>query len=110
MYRLSTIIEEVYRTFLPLAEKKKISFNLDFPDPTKRVERPSLVKNPLLENTEAAILRAKKSVSIVVKKNSVVVSDDGEVLPTAKLKEIREAENIKAKSRVGFGTEVEIFF
>lgn len=110
MYRLSVIIEEVFRKYLPLAEKRKVALNLDFPDVTKRIERPSRVRGPLDALVGAALRRAKKSVSIVVEKSGVRIVDDGEALTPAELAEIREPDHIAAKSRVGFGTEVLVKF
>ena len=110
MYRLSAIIEEVFKTYLPVAEKRKVALNLDFPDPTKRIDSPSKVKVPLETELEAAILRARKEVSLLVRKNYVMIKDDGEVLSSAQLEKITTLENVEAKTRVGFGTEVKIKF
>lgn len=108
MYKISAIIEDAFRNALPLAEKLRIGLDIDFPDPTMRIERPSLLKNPLNEHLELAIRRAKKRVSIVVSRVSVVIRDDGVALTPDMIREITDAENISIKSRVGFGTEVKI--
>lgn len=110
MYRLSTIIEEVFKKYLGVAEKQGVMLNLDFPDATKRIERPSRVRGPLDRYVGEALERAKRNVSIIVKRNGVVVTDDGRALTPSELSEIREPEHIEAKSRVGFGTEVLIRF
>ena len=60
MYRLSTIIEEIYQKYAPLAEKRGLRFNLDFPDMTRRIEKPSLVRKPLSEFVPGALERAEK--------------------------------------------------
>lgn len=109
MYRLSTIIEEVYQKYAPLAEKRGVRFNLDFPDLTRRVERPSLVRKPLEALMPGAVARAEKEVSLAVMRDHVVVRDDGVALMPEVLKEMREGfENVAVRSRVGFGTEIRI--
>ena len=109
MYRLSTIIEEVYQKYAPLAEKRGVRFNLDFPDLTRRVERPSLVRKPLEALMPGAVARAEEEVSLAVMRDYVVVRDDGVALMPEVLKEMREGfENVTVRSRVGFGTEIRI--
>lgn len=109
MYRISAIIEEAFSQFLPLAEKRKVGFDLDFPDPTLRVERPSVVRKPLLEQLPLAIERASKRVSLTVGRGCVVIRDDGVSLAPAAVRELAaDYENVVVKSRVGFGTEVRI--
>lgn len=110
MYRISAIIEDAFREFLPLAEKRRVGFDIDFPDPTLRVERPSLVRNPLNEQLELAIKRAEKRVSLAVTKAGIVIRDDGVALSPSEVRELSGAENVSVKSRVGFGTEVRIKF
>ncbi|MBQ6321076.1 hypothetical protein IJI17_02555 [Candidatus Saccharibacteria bacterium] len=110
MYRLSTIIEEVFRKYLPVAERRKIILNLDFPDVTKRVDRPSRVRGPLNKAVGEAVARAKRNVSIMVGRDNVRVMDDGRALTPDELAELSEPEHIEVKSRVGFGTEVLIWF
>lgn len=111
MYRISAIIEEAFREFLPLAEKREVGFDLDFPDPTLRVERPSLVRKPLLALLPQAVERAERKVSLAVTKTAVVICDDGVALSPSAVRELVSGfENVKAKSRVGFGTEVKILF
>lgn len=111
MYRISAIIEDAFREYLPLAEKRRVGFDIDFPDPTIRVERPSLVRGPLNEQLPLAIKRAQRRVSLAVTKAGIVIRDDGVALSPAAARELAgELENVTAKSRVGFGTEVRIKF
>lgn len=119
MYRLSIIIEEVFRKYLPFAEKVGVALNLDFPDPTKRIKEPSKVRGHLDEHVESAIKRTasrgassklKGEVSILVRKDHIEVRDTGTVLSPAALALINKPEHIEAKSRVGFGTSVLIRF
>lgn len=109
MYRLSAIIEEIYQKYARLAEKRNIRFNLDFPDITRRIERPSIVRRPLEAMMPDAVKRAQKEVSLVVQKDCIVVRDDGIALAPSVVREMcGEFENVSAKSRVGFGTEIRI--
>lgn len=111
MYRLSTIIEEVYQKYFLKAEKRGVRFNLDFPDVTRRIERPSVVRRPLDVFLAGAVERAEKEVSLSVARDCIVVRDDGVALAPAKLAEMSEGfENVRVRSRVGFGTEIKIFF
>lgn len=95
---------------MSLAEKCGVGFDLDFPDPTIRVERPSLVRKPLGEQLPLAIKRASRRVSLAVTRDAVVIRDDGVALSPAAVKELVSSENVTAKSRVGFGTEIKIKF
>ena len=111
MYRISAIIEEAFSEFLPLAEKRGVGFDIDFPDPTLRVERPSLVRKPLSEQLPLAVKRASKKVSLTVTRTGVIIRDDGVALSPAETRElVSDFENVSAKSRVGFGTEIRIKF
>ena len=111
MYRISAIIEDAFREYLPLAEKRRVGFDIDFPDPTLRVERPSLVRKPLFEQLPLAIKRASKRVSLTVMRTGIVIRDDGVALSPAAVRELAgELENVTVKSRVGFGTEIRIKF
>ena len=114
MYRLSTIIEGAFGACLELAEACGVALDLDFPDPTKRVERPSKIRQALEKNLQAAVERAAQTVILSVKPGWLSIKDDGEVLTPAELAEIQtgadepSAGDVEAKSRVGFGTEVKI--
>ena len=109
MYRLSAIIEEIYQKYAKLAEKRNVRFNLDFPDITRRIERPSIVRKPLETLMPGAVERAQKEVSLIVQQNYVIVRDDGVALAPNAVRELSDGfENVFAKSRVGFGTEIRI--
>ncbi|MBR2695593.1 hypothetical protein IKE86_01640 [Candidatus Saccharibacteria bacterium] len=109
MYRLSKIIEELYQKYFLKAEKRGVRFNLDFPDVTRRIDRPSVVRKPLDLFVDGAIGRAEKEVSLSVAKDAVIVRDDGVALSPATVAEMSsEFDNIRVRSRVGFGTEVKI--
>ena len=109
MYRLSAIIEEIYQEYARRAEKRGLRFNLDFPDITRRIERPSMVRRPLQALMPGVLERAQKEVSLAVQKDCVVVRDDGVSLPPSVTQAMRgDFENVVIKSRVGFGTEIRI--
>ncbi|MBR5389270.1 hypothetical protein IK146_01785 [Candidatus Saccharibacteria bacterium] len=109
MYRLSAIIEEIYQKYARLADKRNVRFNLDFPDITRRIERPSIVRRPLEALMPGVVARAEREVSLIVQKDYIIVRDDGVALTPAHTKELCEGfENVSAKSRVGFGTEIRI--
>lgn len=110
MYRISAIIEEAFSANLKLAEKHGIGFDIDFPDPTLRIDRPSLVRTPLNKFLPEAMKRAQKKVSLGVSKREVVIRDDGVALSPTAIKEMNEFDNVTIKSRVGFGTEIRIKF
>ena len=110
MYRLSIIVEEAYQKYARMAEKRGVRFNLDFPDVTRRIERPSIVRKPLEVFLANAVERAQREVSLAVAKDCVVVRDDGVAMAPAKIAEMNSFENVIVKSRVGFGTEVKIKF
>ena len=110
MYRISAIIEEAFSSNLRLAEKCGVGFDLDFPDPTLRVERPSLIRTPLLTFLPEAVKRAEKKVSLSVSRGAVVIRDDGVALSPAQIREMNPFEHVLIKSRVGFGTEIRIKF
>ena len=110
MYRLSVIIEDVFKKYLPIAESLGVTFNLDFPDPTKRIAKPSRVKEPLDKHVSAALKRTKGEVKILVKKDGIEIVDNGTVLSPMSLAPINKPDHITAKSRVGFGTSVFIKF
>lgn len=110
MYRLSIIIEDVFRKYLPIAEKLGVTFDIDFPDPTKRISSPSRVKEPLDKHVSSALKRTKGAVKVLVKQDGIEILDNGTVLSPVSLALINKPDHIIAKSRVGFGTSVFIKF
>ncbi len=109
MYRLSAVIEEMFTKYLPLAEKRNVKFNLDFPDSTRRISRVFTVKKMLDKHLELAIKRAQHEVSLKVLSDDISIKDDGVALTPEKIEELKgEDEIVIIKSRVGFGTDVKI--
>ena len=121
MYRLSLVINEIYNKYLPKAIKAGVTLNLDFPDPTIRVNSPSKVKKTLEEHVPKAILRVssasavgarkkpKGEVMISVSKTGVEIRDTGTTLSPSAVK-LLSSEHVDVKSRVGFGTRIMIYF
>ena len=121
MYRLSLVINEIYNKYLPEAIKAGVELNLDFPDPTLRVEAPSRVKKHLDEHVPKAILRVsnadvargsrkrKGEVRISVSKIGVELRDTGTTLSPGVIK-LLSSSRVEVKSRVGFGTRIMFYF
>ena len=120
MYRLSLVINEIYNKYLPEAIKAGVTFNLDFPDPTIRVESPSKVKKHLDEHVPKAILRVsnaadtrgikkKGEVRISVSSLGVELRDTGTTLSPEMVK-LLSSKRVEVKSRVGFGTRIMFYF
>ncbi len=110
MYRLSAVIEEIFGKYLAFAEMRGITFDLDFPDTTKRISEPSRIKESLEKHLSFAIKRGKNQVRVVVRKDGIEIFDDGAVLSPSDLKLIKKAGLVEAKSRLGFGTVVFLKF
>ncbi len=108
MYRLSLIIGEIYKKFLPLAEQGKISLNLDFSDTTKEVSDPKEIRAALEQALESAFQRTDRGdISISVSGSEIVISDSGTIISKAACTLLSHG-RVQVKSRVGFGTSVHI--
>ena len=108
MYRISNLIEDAFRKNLRLAEQRRVAFDFDFPDPTLRIEHPSLLKEPLSTQLPLAVERAKSRVSFKVTRDGILIRDDGIPLTPNQVKDLSTDDAVTVKSRVGFGTEVRI--
>ncbi len=115
MYRLSIILTEVLQKYLPLLEKGEIEFNLDFKDTTKTISNPDELRAQLDIQLGSALKRtssksskpAKNAINIAVEDHKIKITDTGTVLsPTACA--LLSSSRIRVKSRIGFGTTVEI--
>lgn len=121
MYRLSLVINDIYNKYLPEAIKAGVELNLDFPDPTIRVESPSKIKKQLEKHVPKAILRVsslapsgkmstkKGEVKISVSKLGVELRDTGTTLSPELIK-LLSSKHVEIKSRVGFGTRIMFYF
>ena len=110
MYRLSIIIDEIYLKYLPLAEKMGITLNLDFPDPTVKVDKADNVRKELDRSVKSALGRTiKGEIKIEVKKGKITVTDGGTTL-SKEACAMLSGEHVTVKSKVGFGTTAVISF
>ena len=112
MIKLSEIINRVYRKYQPILEKVGISLNLDFPDTSLMIEPGRGNLELMIEkNMRAATKRVRygDSISISIRKGKIMISDTGTVLSKAACA-VLSSERVSVKSRVGFGTSVEISF
>lgn len=108
MYRLSIIISEIYHKYLPLAEKAEIQLNLDIPDTSLNVDDPEIIRTELEESLNNAMKRTPRGeIKISVQGKKIIVSDSGTTLSPAACSLLSRG-RISAKSKVGFGTTVEI--
>ena len=109
MYKLALIVNEVYKEGLKLAEESGKEIDLEFFDPGQRIKDRDRVFLALSGAVEAAVKRAKKHISVKVRKTFISVTDDGRVLPVSELEKISDEElGVTVRSRVGVGTEVTI--
>lgn len=108
MYRLSLIISEVYRQFLPLAEKGKICLNLNFSDTTQEVSDSDEIRQALERALDSAFERSDRGeISISVDRSAITITDQGTILSKAACALLSKG-RVQVKSRVGFGTTVHI--
>lgn len=114
MSRISIILTEVLQKYLPLIEKGEINLNLDFKDTTKTVSNPDELRAQLDLQLGSAVKRTRKSVdgrpsdiSIAVKDRAIRITDAGTILSPTTCR-LLSSPRIRIKSRVGFGTIVEI--
>lgn len=106
MYRLSTIVSEVYNKLLPLAENSRIQLSLDFPDTTQEVSDPATVKSDLEQYLNSALSRTNGGkITLTVRKNQITITDTGTIL-SKPICAMMSSDRVKVKSRVGFGTNV----
>lgn len=114
MNKFSQVIHNLYNKFLPIAEQSGIELNLDYSDPATldidvETDDPEL-KTQLEEELKNAITRANSgSVKLKVTKGGITISDTGTIL-SHPLCEALSHGRVSVKSRVGFGTNVDIAF
>ena len=110
MYRLSVIINDIYLKYLSPASKLGLTLNLDFPDTTIKVDDGERIKKDVEKSVRNMVDKSNKGdITIMVRKNKIVISDTGTVLSKAACA-LFTNDHISVKSRVGFGTEVTITF
>lgn len=110
MFRLSIVINEIYLKYLPLAEKMGITLNLDFPDPTIKIDKTENVRKELDKSVKSALGRTiRGEIKIEVKKGKIIVTDSGTTLSKEACAAL-SSKHVIIKSRVGFGTTATISF
>ncbi len=111
MYRLSSIISEIYNKLLPLAEKSQIQLSLDFPDTTQTINDPEVIKSDLEQHLNSALARTKKNagnqITVAVRKSQIIITDTGTIL-SKPICAMMSNSRVNVKSRIGFGTTVTI--
>lgn len=108
MERLSDIVQKMYHKYLPIVQKFGITLDLDFPDTTLTIRERERVERSLDKTLRSAVSRSKNGhISITVRPGRIIITDDGTTLSPA-TRELLSSKHVTVKSRVGFGTSVEI--
>lgn len=110
MQRLSKTIGELYRKYLPLAEKMQIQLNLDLQGQDFEFELEDI--NKIQSRAEKALGSALKrspqgKVTISITDNKLIIKDTGKTLSKNVCK-LLSNDQTKLSSRVGFGTTIQI--
>ena len=104
MEKISGIVSDLCKSYLPKIKAVGISFDLDFPDTTITVENKKQVKDNLEKSIKSAIKRSKDgSIKLTVKTGEIILEDTGTIIDKATCKKLT-TEHFIVKSRVGFGT------
>ncbi len=112
MNKFIQTIHDLYNKVLPIAQNSGVELNLDYSDPSNldidvETDDPKL-KAELEEELKNAITRTNSgSVKLKVSKGVVTISDTGTVL-SRPLCEALSHGRVSVKSRVGFGTSIDI--
>lgn len=98
---IRSIVNEIYKKYLNLADKKHIIFDLDFPDPTQKITNPTTLKQDLNQILNLLFSQPDlKSINLIIKKEQIVIKAN--ILLPKKL----FLPNFNFSSRFGFGTKV----
>lgn len=112
MNKFLNTIHSLYNKILPIAEKSGVELNLDYADPATveidvEADDPKL-KAELEEEIKNAITRTNSgNIKIKVANGAVTISDTGTVLSRPLCESLSHG-RVKVKSRVGFGTSIDI--
>lgn len=112
MNKFIQTIHNLYNKVLPIAQNSGVELNLDYSDPSSldidvETDDPEL-KAELEEELKKAITRTNSgSVKLRVSNGVVTISDTGTVLSRPLCESLSHG-RVKVKSRVGFGTSVDI--
>lgn len=114
MAKISEIIIPIYNKFLTECEERKVTLNLDLPDPTIQIENAKELKKTLNSLAKAALGRTNKKDSITIgaarsSKDSITVTvkDTGDSL-TREEREKLTNETTEIRSRMGYGTTITV--
>lgn len=104
MGKISEIVSDILKNYLPKIKAVGISFDLDFPDTTIAVDSVENIKKGIEKGLKISIKHSKKGcVKLTIKKDEVILSDTGLVIDKTTCKKL-STEHFVVKSRVGFGT------
>lgn len=112
MNKIFKTINELYNKFLPIAEQSGVELNLDYNEPSDveidvETDDPKL-KSQIEEQLKDAITRADRGqVKLQLNKGKLTISDTGTIL-SRPFCNMLQNNRVEIKSRVGFGTKVEI--
>ncbi len=112
MNKFVQTIHNLYNKVLPIAQNSGVELNLDYSDPSSldidvETDDPEL-KAELEEELKNAITRTNSgSVKLRVSNGVVTISDTGTVLSRPLCESLSHG-RVKVKSRVGFGTSIDI--
>lgn len=112
MNKFIQTIHNLYNKVLPIAQNSGVELNLDYSDPSSfdidvETDDPEL-KAELEEELKNAITRTNSgSVKLRVSNGIVTISDTGTVLSRPLCESLSHG-RVKVKSRVGFGTSIDI--
>lgn len=112
MNKFVQTIHNLYNKVLPIAQNSGVELNLDYSDPASldidvETDDPEL-KAELEEELKNAITRTNSgSVKLRVSNGVVTISDTGTVLSRPLCESLSHG-RVKVKSRVGFGTSIDI--
>lgn len=107
MGKLSTVINELYQKYQPLASAAKIKLNLDIRS-DETVDDEKALSADLEKQLDSALKRAPQGqIKISVQDKKVTISDNGTIL-SKPICELLSSDRVQVKSRVGFGTKVSI--
>ncbi len=104
MEKISEVVSDLCKSYLPKIRAVGITFDIDFPDTTITVENKKEIKEHLEKSMKSAIKRSKNgSIKLSVKKGEIKLEDTGTIIDKATCKKLT-SEHFIVKSRVGFGT------
>lgn len=107
MGKLSLFIGDLYHKYQPEAERIGVKLSLDYPDTTQDLADESVL--PQVEKQLSSMLERSQhgEVTLAVRKGIISITDRDTVL-SKPLCRLLSNSRVTVKSRIGFGTKVEI--